>query len=98
MRVVALLALVFDVGGRNGDTAGLFLGGRIDLVVGAGLGFAGLCQHGGDGGSQGGLAVVNVSDRTDVHVVLFAFEGFFSHSGGFVLVVVVLGDSFLWSP
>ena len=82
VRVVALVALVLDVGGGNGDTAGLFLGSRVDLVVGAGLGFAGLSQHGGDGGGEGGLAVVNVPDRADVHVILFAFEGFFCHMGG----------------
>ena len=82
VRVVALLALVLDVGGGNGDTAGLFLGSRVDLVVGAGLGLAGLGQHGGDGGGEGGLAVINVADRADVHVIFFAFEGFFCHMGG----------------
>ena len=99
VRVVALVALVLDVGGGNGDTAGLFLGSRVDLVVGAGLGFAGLSQHGGDGGGEGGLAVVNVPDRADVHVVLISFEGFFCHSGGLCWWFVFLfGDSFLWSP
>jgi hypothetical protein len=36
-------------------------------------------QHGGDGSSQGGLAVVNVTDGAHVHVGFGPFEFLFCH-------------------
>jgi hypothetical protein len=44
--VVALLGLVFDVGGGNGDAALALLRGAVDLVVGALLGEADTCRRG----------------------------------------------------
>ena len=79
VRVVALLGLVFDVGGRDGDAARLFFRRLVDLVVGGERGAAGLGQHLGDRGGQRGLAVVDVTDRADVAMRLVAQEFFFGH-------------------
>ena len=79
VRVVALVALVFDVGGIDRDAALFFFGSGVDRIVGARLGHAFLREHAGDRGGEGGLAVVNVTDRADVHVRLVAFELVLSH-------------------
>ena len=77
--VVALVALVFDVCGRDRDAALFFFGSGVDRIVGARLGHALLREHAGDRRGEGGLAVVNVTDRADVHVRLVAFELVLSH-------------------
>ncbi len=79
VRIVAFVALVFDVGGRDRDAALFFFGSGVDRIIGARLGHALLGQHAGDRGGEGGLAVVNVTDRADVHVRLCAFELVLSH-------------------
>src|SRR5437667_1021915 len=70
MRVVAVLGLVLDVRGVDGDAARLFLRRRIDLVVGLGLAAELGRQHRGDRRGQRGLAMVHVSNRAHVHVRL----------------------------
>ena len=71
---------VLDVGHRDGDAARLFLGCIIDgieapeLHLGIVLG-----QHLGDRRRQGGLAVIDVPDRPDVHVRLAALEFLLGH-------------------
>ncbi len=79
--VVAGGGVVFDVGGVDGDAAGLFFGGLVDLVVGE-LFDGGVGGGGGEGdrGREGGLAVVDVTDGADVHVRLRAFERTLRHN------------------
>ena len=60
--------------------AALFFFGRVvDRIVCAHFGHALLREHAGDRRGEGGLAVVNVTDRADVHVRLVAFKCFLSH-------------------
>ena len=79
MRVVALLGRVFDVRRRNGDAARLFFRRLVDLVIGGEDGAAGLRQYLGDRRRQRRLAVVDVTDRTDIAMRLVAQEFFFGH-------------------
>ena len=66
VRVVALVGLVLDVRGVDRDAALLFLRSLVDLVIG-GVGRQTLFgQDLGDRRRQGGLAVIDVSDRADV--------------------------------
>ena len=77
--VVTVGGFVFDVGGVDGDTARLFFRRRVDFIVLLG-GTAELGrQHRGDCSRQRGLAVVNVTNRTHVHVRLRTLEFFLSH-------------------
>ena len=86
--VVTLVGLVLDVGRVDGDSPLFLLGGTVDLVVGLGLGHPLGGQHVGDGGSEGGLAVVNVADGADVDVRFVPLELLACHgrkeSGGWV--------------
>jgi hypothetical protein len=52
---VAVGRFVLDVGGVDGDAAGLFFGRRVDLVVGLGFAAEFLRQNGCDCSRQGGL-------------------------------------------
>jgi hypothetical protein len=56
-------------------------GRLVDLVEGHELRTTGLRQHLGDGGGQGGLAVVDVTDGPDVEVRLVTDEFLFGHGG-----------------
>jgi hypothetical protein len=79
VRVMAVSRFVFNVRGVDGNAAGLFFRGCIDLVVAFG-GTAKLGrQHRGDGCGQGGLAVIDVTNGADVDVRLGTCEFFFSH-------------------
>ena len=79
VRVVPLVRLVLHVRRRDRDAAGLLLRSLVDLVergeVRQALGRLGL----GDRRSEGGLAVVDVTDRADVDVRLVPDEFFFGH-------------------
>src|SRR5207247_6529135 len=77
--VVALVRLVLDVGGGDGDAALALLGGLVDLIVGDELGHLLGRLVLGDRRGQRGLAVVDVADRPDVHVRLVAYELFLGH-------------------
>ncbi|MNY38191.1 hypothetical protein D3C86_1727970 [compost metagenome] len=72
--VVTAFRLVLDVRGVDGDAAGLLFGSGVDVGVGHRLRAAGGSQRHRDGGGQGGLAVVDVTDRADVDVRLVALE------------------------
>jgi hypothetical protein len=74
VRVVAVVGLVFDVGGVDGDPARFFFRGGVDVIVFLRLGVALLGQGGGDRGGEGGFAVVNVTDGPDVDVRLVPLE------------------------
>ncbi len=72
--VVALLGLVLDVRGGDRDPALLLLRSVVDLLERLLLGAALLGEHLGDRRGERGLAVVDVTDRADVHVRLAAIE------------------------
>ena len=77
----AVVGLVLDVGGVDGDAAGALLGSLVYLVVGGVLGGAGVShvQNLSDGRGQGGLAVVDVADGANVDVGLGAVEHLLCH-------------------
>lgn len=60
--VVAVVGLVLDVGGGDGDTTLPLLGGLVNRGILEEVGVALLGLALGDGGSQGGLAVVDVAN------------------------------------
>jgi len=77
--VVAVLGLVLDVRGIDGDAALAFFGSVVDFTVGLGNRAAGLGEHGGDGRRQGGLAMIHVTNGAHVNVRLVAVEFFLGH-------------------
>ena len=79
VRIVALLGLILNVGGVNGDTTLLLFGSGVDAVKAFNLGQTLLCEHLGDGGGEGGLTVVHMADSADVYVRFRAIEFFFCH-------------------
>jgi hypothetical protein len=72
--VVAIVRLVFDVGGIDGNLSRLFFGRSINVFVGHGFGASGFAQYLGDGLREGRLSVIDVTDRSDVHVGFAAIE------------------------
>ncbi len=79
VRVVALVALIFNVGGVDRNAALFFFGRIIDRIVGTRFRETFLGQHAGDSGGQSGFTMVDVTDCADVQVRLIAFECFLSH-------------------
>ena len=79
--VVTLVGLVLNVSGVDGYSTGLLFGGLVDLVIAHSLGLALLGKSDGDSGGKGGLAVVNVTDGTDVDVGLGSFKLLLCHFG-----------------
>ena len=77
--VVTLLGLVLDVGDGDGDAALALLGSLVDLVEGLELGQALEGQDLGDGSRRRGLAVVDVTDGTDVYMGLRTIELLLGH-------------------
>ena len=77
--VVAVLGFVLDVGDRDGNAAGPFLRRVVDAAEVAEVGVAFLGENLGDGGGQGGFAVVDMADGADVDVGLGTVEGLFCH-------------------
>ncbi|MNJ55103.1 hypothetical protein D3C77_505770 [compost metagenome] len=81
VRVVTVRGIIFNVRGVDGDTTSLFFRRVVDLVVT--LGYAATAEHfgtdAGQGCSQRGLAMVNVTDGANVEVRFVTFEFFFSH-------------------
>ena len=80
--VVPVGRRVLDVRGVDGDTTLLFLGSVVNLVKGGCLAETSVGQHFRDGGGEGRLAVVNVTEGPDVHVRLGTIKRFFSHGCG----------------
>jgi len=72
--IVTVLGLVLDGGSVDGDASGALLGGSIDFVVFLGGAVAEGSEGHGEGGSEGGLAVVDMTDGADVDVGLLALE------------------------
>ena len=77
--VVALVGLVLDVRDGDGDAALALFGRVVDGVEGAELGLALQREGLGDRRGERGLAVVDVTDRADVHVRLVALELLLCH-------------------
>ena len=78
--VVTLLGVVLDVSGVDRDAAGLLFGGLVDAGVIHEVRIALQGQDLGDGSRQSGLAVVNVTDGTNVDMLQRAVKFFlFSH-------------------
>jgi len=74
VRIVALLGLVLDVRGRDGDAALTLFRGLVDVGVVDERRAARLGQDLGDRGRQRRLAVVDVADGADVEVRLGPLE------------------------
>ena len=77
--VVPVRGLVFDVGGRDRDAARLFFGRLVDLIVRRERRTAGFSQHLGDRCGQRCLAMVDVTDGSDVAVRFITFKLCFGH-------------------
>ena len=79
--VVTGLRLVLNVSDGNGNTTLALLGSLVDVLEGGVVGLAarGLRENLGDSGRQRGLAVVDVTNRTDVHVRLSALKLLLGH-------------------
>ena len=72
MGVVAVGSLVLDVGGVDGNSTSTLFRGLIDLIVSSEVGQVLLSKNLGDSGSQSGLSVIDVTDRTDIKMGLLA--------------------------
>ena len=72
--VVAVLRLVLHGGRVDGDATRPLLRRRVDLVVLLGGAVAEGGEGHGEGGGQGGLAVIDVADGADVDVGLLTLE------------------------
>src|SRR6185295_1902552 len=81
VRVMALVGLVLDVRGGDGDPALLLLRSVVDLLEALGFAALRLGQHLRDGSGQRRLAVVDVTDRADVDMRLVALELLLRHFG-----------------
>ena len=77
--VMPVLGLVFDMRGRNRDAARLLFRRLVDLVVRGERRTAGFRQHLGDRRRQRRLAVVDVTDRSDVAMRFSTFKLCFGH-------------------
>ncbi len=93
MGIVALGGLILEVPSIDRDAASLLFGRIVDIVelhrLIAELARAIL----GDSGAERRLSVVDVADRTDVHMRLVALELLFGHIKlllGFVLPIIFL--------
>ena len=79
MCIVSVLGLVLNVSCVDGDTASLLLWCIVDCIICKGLVTEKLCAVHCDCSCERGLAVVDVSDRTDVYMWLRSLEFFLSH-------------------
>ncbi|CUJ47462.1 Uncharacterised protein [Achromobacter ruhlandii] len=79
VRVVTRFRFVLDVRRVDRDAASLFFRCRVDLVVALGFATELGRQNGRDGRRQRRFAVVNVTNRTHVHVRLGTFKLAFCH-------------------
>ena len=79
--VVTGSRLVLDVSDGDGDATLALLGSLVDVLEGGEVGLAalGLGKDLGDSSRQRGLAVVNVTNRADVHVRLSALKLLLGH-------------------
>ena len=59
--IVPVGGLVLDVCGVNGDTTSTLFRSLVNIAVVGELGASSLCENLGDGGSQGSLAMINMT-------------------------------------
>src|SRR5207248_10071878 len=79
VRIMARRGLIFDVSGRNGDSALALFRSLVDIrIIDIGRA-AGLGEHLGDRRGQRRLAMVDVTDGPDVAVRLIPLEFSFRH-------------------
>ena len=90
--VVTVGSLILNVRSIDCDTTFFFLRSVVDLVERLHFRKTILCENGGDSGSKGGFAVVNVTDSTDVYMRFGSFEFLFSHN--FCYLILLLDVSF----
>src|SRR6266480_1126258 len=83
VRIMPLVGLVLDVRRGDRDAASLLLGGVVDRVEGAEFSKSFLRQHLRDGRGQGGLAMVDVTDGSHIHVRLRALVLLLRHCYSF---------------
>ena len=81
MSVVTRIRLIFYVRCIDCDPASFLLGSLINVRIVHERRTVRLCQHFRDGGGQRRLAMINVTNRSDIHVWLAAIKLFFSHDG-----------------
>ena len=86
VRIVALVGLVLDVCGVDGYSTGLLFGRLVDFVVAHRGSVSLLAQRHGDGGGQGGLAMVYVTYGADVDMGLSAFKFCLCHLNLFLRI------------
>src|SRR6476646_6091794 len=79
MGVVTFISLIFDMRSVDGDTTSLFFWRVVDLGVSANLTLTLCSQNLSDGSSQTSLAVVYVSNSTDVNVRFTTLKLFRCH-------------------
>ena len=79
VRVVAIVGFVFDVADIDGDAASAFFRRIVDIAVFAFLRLPSQRQNLGNGSGQGGLAVVDVTDRSDIYMGFATLEFPFRH-------------------
>ena len=79
MGIVPLLGLVLHVGGGNRDAALTLFRSVVDLIEGLHVSTELGGQHPGQGGRQGGFAMVDVTNGANVHMRLTALEFLFRH-------------------
>ena len=79
MRIVALVGLIFDVGGCDRDAALALLGRLVDLVKRNELGLALLCKLLCNRCGKGRFPMVYVTNRPDIYMWLCPLEFLFSH-------------------
>ncbi|MPN26376.1 hypothetical protein SDC9_173800 [bioreactor metagenome] len=74
MRIVTLIRLILNVRGVDCDTAGALLRGLVDVCIINKIGVALETQNLCDSSGQSSLAMVNVTNGTNVYVGLISFE------------------------
>ena len=79
VRVVTLLGLVLDVSDRDRDTTSLLFRGLVDLVERRVISQPTISQRLRNGSRQRGLAMVDVTHRSDVHMRLRALKLCLAH-------------------
>ena len=82
--IVTISRLILNVRSIDRDTTFFFLGGIVDLIERLLFGETMLCKYFSDSGSKSSLTVVDVTNRTNVHVRFGTLEMFFCHCSGYI--------------
>ena len=79
MGIMPVRRLILDMRRGNRDAAGALFRGLVDLVIGLERRAAGFSQNLCDRSRQGGLAVIHVTDRPNIHMRLITFKFCLGH-------------------